>query len=85
MLEPILHQPASVFEDDPDPIGISFRTNALFHGSLGDCLEMLRCVPAAARAHAYIETIDGLTRLEPQDICSALDPEPDDRPGAHAE
>jgi hypothetical protein len=73
MMHPeILACEAGVYTEQADALGISFTTHELFHGSIGDCLRMLGRYSPAARAGAYIETVDGAIRLEPGDIEACL-------------
>ncbi len=72
MHKDILQQEAGVYAETADGISVSFRTTELFHGSIGDCLTMLRRYAVPARAAVYIESIDGLIRLEPAEIEKAL-------------
>ena len=66
----ILAREAGVYTDTADPLGVSFTTARLFHGTLADCLAMLRRDPA--RMSAYIETLDGEIHLDPADIAVLL-------------
>jgi len=73
MMHPeILAREAGVYTELSDRLGISFTTSELFHGSVADCLRMLGGYPRPARAAAYIETVDGIIRLDPVDIDAVL-------------
>lgn len=69
MMHPqILALEAGVYSELSDGLGISFTTSELFRGSVAECLHVLGGYPPAARAAAYIETVDGTIRLDPADI-----------------
>ena len=55
----ILSAEASIYTEAPDPLGISFVTSELFHGTVAECLGLLARYAPPRRANAYIETIDG--------------------------
>jgi len=72
MDQEILARAAGVYTDTADPLGVSFTTARLFHGTLADCLAMVRRHSDPASANTYIETEDGEIHLEPSDIAAML-------------
>jgi hypothetical protein len=68
----ILAREAGVYTDTADPLGVSFTTTRLFHGTLADCLRIVSQQSDLGRAGAYIETVDGEIHLDPSDIAAML-------------
>lgn len=72
MQQSILAQEAGVYSEIPDRLGVSVTMAELFHGSVGECLRMVRGYAAGRRCALHIETVDGMVRLDPADIDLAL-------------
>ena len=72
MHQEILSREAGVYTDTVDPLGVSFTTARLFHGTLADCLAMVSRDFGPDSANTYIETADGEIHLEPADIAAMM-------------
>ena len=68
----ILAREAGVYADTADPLGVSFTTTRLFHGTLADCRMMVSQQSDPTRTGAYIETMDGEIHLDSTDIAAML-------------